>query len=99
MRAFAIKNKEGKYKTSCSEYINSLWQADIFDDYELALCYCLDSEKPVEVTIAEGDLEKENTMLKKALELACNITNLNYITRYKPEHFMQQAKEELKDEN
>lgn len=59
MRAFAIKNKEGKYKTSCSEYINSLWQADIFDDYELALCYCLDSEKPVEVTIAEGDLQQQ----------------------------------------
>ena len=41
------------------------------------------------------DLYKENTILKKALELACNITNCNFLVGYKPEYFIEQAKESI----
>ena len=74
MKAFVIKNKEGKYRASEVKnfsgfyyYTDKLVQAEFFSDYELAKVSCLESEEPVKITIAEGDLEKENKIFKEAL--------------------------------
>lgn len=40
MKAYVIKNKQLGYMTETRDFINSLYQADFFDDYELAQCYC-----------------------------------------------------------
>lgn len=64
MKGYVIKNKEGKYGTKEGWLSNNLLDADIFKDYELALSDCLSDEKPVEITIIEGNLEKN----QKAIE-------------------------------
>ena len=69
MKAYAIKNKDGKYKRE--DIIEYIWKeatsyfskdircADIFTEEEMAKCYCPKDCKVVEITIAEGDLKKE----------------------------------------
>jgi hypothetical protein len=69
MKAYVIKNKEGEYKRE--DIIEYIWKettsyfskdircADIFTEEEMAKCYCPKDCKVVEITIAEGDLEKE----------------------------------------
>ena len=81
MKAYVIKN-EDEYLMQNSEnrlyFTKYLDKAEIFSDYELAKCDCFSCCEVVEITITEGDLEKENKILKKALELACkNIRRLN----------------------
>lgn len=66
MKAFAIKNKEGKYKIEDvgveiqSLCVRDIRCAEIFTDKELAECYCPSDCEVVEITIAETkDLEKD----------------------------------------
>lgn len=69
MKAYIIKNKEGKYLTETLDWNDCIFFADIYDEPHLL------SDKREhwqEITIAEGDLEKEIAVLKKALELAVN---------------------------
>ena len=56
-------------------------------------------EKPLRTKIYA--LEKENEVLRKALELACEKWNSNpyFFGDYYEEDFIRFAKEELKDEN
>lgn len=43
MKVYVIKNKYNKrasgYMTETGEFINSIWQAELFNDYETAKCY------------------------------------------------------------
>lgn len=118
MKAFVIKNKEGKYKMSDNGvqletyFHNALSSAEIFDDYEIALCDCPSNCKVIKITIAEGNLEQENKILKKALKLACEcikryeqrddteIYELEYKIDYNVDamarFYIKQAKENLK---
>lgn len=73
MKAYVIKDKEtGEYKIYDEVrmlFSNYIFNADIFWDYEIALMDCPSFCEVVEITIVEGDLEKENEVLRKALEL------------------------------
>lgn len=40
MKVYVIKNEQGKYQTPDMSFISSIWQADLFNDYEIAKCYC-----------------------------------------------------------
>lgn len=76
MKGYVIKNKEGKYRDKEGWLSNNLLDVDIFKDYELALSACLSDEKPVEITITEGNLEKNQKAiecLREALKY-CNET-------------------------
>ena len=79
MRAYVIKDYNGCYLIDKQQnlYSNNLIRAELFTDYELPLCHCCSDCKVVKITIAEGDLEKENIILKNALEyLAKEYTKL-----------------------
>lgn len=58
MKAYVIKNKEGKYRDKDGWLNDEFSEVDIYKDYELALSACFSDEKPVEITLAEGNLEK-----------------------------------------
>ena len=107
MKAFVIKNKDGYYLVNTFAWSKKLIHAYIDEsekDLEIVLKKCKDCTI-VPITICEGDLEEENRVLKKALELACGETD-NYwneqnalekkMTLY--DYFIQQAKESEKDE-
>lgn len=78
MKAFVIKNKEGKYIQSAFYYdfVNTLVDCTLFStkqdaEHELSIDEdCKDCEV-VEITIVEGNLEEENRVLKRAYESAC----------------------------
>ena len=112
MKAYVIKNKEGKYwRSKFNKKGNILLTDDIVDampyeEDELKIIECPKDCTIVPITICEGDLEEENRVLKKALELA--IQEINRLeTDYKWayiraseclfEDFIQQAKESEKD--
>lgn len=64
MKAFVIKNKEGKYKVEDvgveiqSLCVRDIRCAEIFTDKELAECCCPSDCEPVEITIEEVDNSK-----------------------------------------
>ena len=110
MKAFVIKNKEGKYYDYWADcMIDKLDSTCIYLEKEQAekdIVNCK-SEDVVEITIAEGDLEEENKQLKeqlnireKALELACHdfirdkVGMLTDTELY--DYFIEQAKENMK---
>ena len=54
MKVYVIKNEKGEYMTETRDFINSIWQATLFNDYECALahtpsdckvCECIFMEK------------------------------------------------------
>ena len=77
MKAYVIKNKEGKYcQISFNGWIgfaSELYNAYIYHSKQGAEGiikghkYQLEDCEVVEITVAEGDLEKENRVLKEAL--------------------------------
>lgn len=76
MKAFVIKNKEGKYYQSCynqSPFTDDLFNANKYQYKEEAekllnnSFTLVDTLEVVEITIAEGDLEHENKQLKEQL--------------------------------
>lgn len=79
MKAYVIKNKDGKFwqflHNDKSEFVDDVYNAFFHyskHDAEKAICsWGLIDCEVVEVTIAEGDLEEELTIYKRALELAC----------------------------
>lgn len=74
MRAFVIKNEEGKYLTETFDWADDLYFAMTYDE-----TYLLSDKREhwQEITIAEGDLQKENEELRNNIvkfieELAWN---------------------------
>lgn len=76
MKAYVIKNKEGEYlRGTYGKNGEYCWTKDIID----AMTYGFNEFMPqpienctlIPITISEGDLEEENRILKRALELAC----------------------------
>lgn len=53
MKVYAIKRNDGKYKTEASEYLKEIWFAELFNDYETALCYCPNDCKIIECELME----------------------------------------------
>ena len=78
MKAYVIKNKEGKYwRSKFDKEGNILLTDDIVDampyeEDELKMLECPKDCTIVPITICEGDLEEENRVLKKALESVCD---------------------------
>lgn len=78
MKAYVIKNKEGKYYCgfsfiiSSDRFENDIKDANIFEEDELKMLECPKDCTIVPITIYEGDLEEENRVLKKALEDVCD---------------------------
>ena len=75
MKAFVIKENE-LYSRNKTDFVKYLFAAKIFLSKEDAENYKKDISdnencEVVEITIAEGDLEHENEILKRALKLAC----------------------------
>ena len=110
MKAYVIKNKEGKFFVGEDLYLKSFSCAKIFTKYEIKKVF-EEIEMPkdctiVHITISEGDLEEENRVLKKALELACETIDehytidIDYLYEYErmEDYFIQKAKESEKDE-
>ena len=120
MKAYAIKNKEGEYWCgndifSATIDIRKIYICEDFD-FISKVINKLSSEglltdcKVVEITIAEGDLEEENRVLKRALELCVNVlqreidgepveeTEIKTIYEIGEDYFIGQAKKELEGE-
>lgn len=143
MKAYVIKDKEtGEYQIYDEArmlFSKYLFKADIFWDYETTIIDCPSFCEVVEITIAEGNLEKqlaerektikeinkayietykrerekdkENEVLRKALELACeHITDAIEMLRSagkqdwagvlddNADYFIQQAKESMNEQ-
>ncbi len=106
MKAFVIKNKEGKYLSfSPIEFNKDIRDAVIFKNADLSQ-YCPDPSvilkdaKFVAITICEGDLDHKIAVLERALELACeevdnywNCKKANQKNQTLEQYFIQQAKE------
>ena len=118
-KAFVIKNKEGKYwqwtYNEESEFVDEIYNAFMhyskhqaekdIESWELKDC------EIIEVTVAEGDLEEENRVLKRALELCVNVlqreidgdyikaTEVQAIYEIGKGYFIEQAKKENKNES
>lgn len=77
MKAYVIKNKEGKYLRGFdiisyeTDFCEDIIDASIFETKEYAECQVfgtgLKDYKIVPITICEGNLEEENRVLKEAL--------------------------------
>lgn len=107
MRAYVIKNKEGKYFCGFDYFAGiDIFSERIIDGLNTqtpTLKHCREEIKdfdlkdcePVKITIAEGDLQKENEVLRRALELACDeLDTWHRSCDNRPDYFMQQAKEQ-----
>lgn len=78
MKAYVIKNNEGKYCqisfNGWMNFVSELCCAYIYHSQQgaekLIKCHELEDCEVVEITIAEGDLEEENRELKAKLETA-----------------------------
>ena len=75
MKAYVIKNKDGKYFVTDDIFgeniLNAyIWVKEQYAKLHIGLSHIKDCEV-VEITIAEGDLEKQLAIVKKALEMAC----------------------------
>lgn len=66
MKVYVIKNEEGKYLTETLDWNDCIFFAALYDE-PFDILYDLETWQ--EITIAEGDLEKDIAVLKKALEL------------------------------
>lgn len=116
MKAFVIKNKKGRYYATVNpvsgfiftEFIEYAMQFDEEQDAKDDIWYRkMKNCTIIPITISEGDLEEENRVLKKALELACEelvsrdgcsiIPEDESLESY-VEEYIQQAKESEKDE-
>ena len=53
MKVYVVKRNDGKYKTKTSEYLKEIWFAELFNDYETALCYCPSDCKIIECELIE----------------------------------------------
>ena len=53
MKVYVIKNDKGQYQTPDMDYISQIWLADIFNDYEVAKCYCRSDCNVVECELIE----------------------------------------------
>lgn len=115
MKVYAIKNKKGKYFDDFQDFeTNNICDARLFDTYEEALSFCpknCDCEV-VEITIAEGDLEQQLAIIKRALLKASkeafgdkiSVVNSNYskkITNSKEyaEYLIFETESEVKNGN
>lgn len=107
MKAFVIKNKEGKYFAGFDnldvfetekDITNAvMYRADRYEKYELENTPEFEGCEVVEVTIAEGDLEQKIAVLERALKNTCWLLYGTYDEHY-PNCFIKQAEKELKGE-
>jgi hypothetical protein len=112
MKAYMIKNKEGKYCqisfNGCINFVSELYCAYMYHSQQgaekIIKCHELEDCKVVEITIYEGDLEEKCKELEKALELGAEKIEfmaqmLGQTLDYDvKENLIQQAKESEKDE-
>ena len=114
MKAYVIKNKEGKYWQENTRLFTELHLANFYKEKYFAtkdaiyLSPDFDWEKNceiVEITIAEGDLEQENKILKEALKLGAEKIEfmaqmLGQTLHYNVEkNLLEQAKESIDAKN
>lgn len=109
MKAFVIKNKEGKYWNTSFDYegkpllTDDIVDAMPYDDFDIQMVKCPKDCEVVEITIAEGDLEKENKVLNKALYWACNYIiqlvdkDVHALSHEWADYFIEQAKKGEKE--
>ena len=53
MKVYVVKNDKNEYMTETGDFINSLWQAELFYDYECAYCYAPTGCNIVECSLME----------------------------------------------
>lgn len=53
MKVYVVKNDKNEYMTETGDFINSLWQAELFYDYECAYCYAPSGCNIVECSLME----------------------------------------------
>ena len=53
MKAYVIKRDDGKYQTDIGNFVTKICFAEIFNDYEMALCCCFDDCNIVAIEIKE----------------------------------------------
>lgn len=53
MKVYVIKNDKNEYMTETGDFIKSLWQAELFYDYECAYCYAPSGCNIVECSLME----------------------------------------------
>jgi hypothetical protein len=90
MIEYVIKNKEGKYRAGAVKnfsgffyYTDKLVQAEFFNDYELAKCYCSKDCEIVKVTITEGDLEQDIKLDNAFWKQECDSLQETLAEKYK----------------
>lgn len=60
MKVYVIKNPKGEYMTETRDFINSIWQATLFNDVENAWCYAPSDCRVYECIFMERDAFKEH---------------------------------------
>ena len=60
MKVYVIKNPKGEYMTETRDFINSIWQATLFNDVETAWCYAPNDCRVYECIFMERDASKEH---------------------------------------
>ena len=53
MKVYVVKNDKNEYMTETRDFIKSLWQAELFYDYECAYCYAPTGCNIVECSLME----------------------------------------------
>ena len=101
MKAYVIKNKEGKYYCIDNIFRENIlnayiWVIEQYAKLHIKLNRFKDC-KIVEITIAEGDLEKENQLLRKRQNDFCDIVVLTIENWLQQEGFYEEEFEDLFD--
>ena len=111
MKAFVIKNKEGKYLAVSSGNYERYWTTIDFAHYFRFLNKTHDAKQEaeefrntrypdcevVEITISEGDLEQENKQLKERIQNILDGKEIPAISAKKYEEYEQQLAEKDKE--
>lgn len=70
MKVYVVKNDKNEYMTETGDFIKSLWQAELFYDYECAYCYAPTGCNIVECSLMEKyQLADYNKQVRKEV---CN---------------------------
>jgi hypothetical protein len=105
MKVYVVKNDKNEYMTETGDFINSLWQAELFYDYECAYCYAPSGCNIVECSLmekyqlAEHDKQVRNEMCEEVLLIIDEKFNCCGYIEEKFEYIKKYVLDQIQGEN
>lgn len=80
MKLYAIKNKKGHYLTETMDWLESLEFAMLFNDYEVAKCYCNEGCKIADILLNDiSDIKVKKQTINSVADIVKDMGNLDKV--------------------